>query len=66
MVFFHTKNANIVKYWYAFGCVWMTLVDFLAIWYFYCLFGIFFPNTVCCSKKNLATLVGRAFDNLTL
>jgi hypothetical protein len=45
------------------------LVHFIAIWYFYCIFGIFyarlvflwpfwyiFPILVCCIKKNLATL----------
>jgi hypothetical protein len=28
----------------------------VALWYIYCSFGIFFPELVCCTKKNLATL----------
>jgi hypothetical protein len=45
---------------------------FMPVWYLYCQFGIFyghlvflwpcwyiFPNLVCCTKKNLATLVER-------
>jgi hypothetical protein len=34
------------------------LVYFVAIWYDLWLFGILFPVSVCCTKKNLATLVG--------
>jgi hypothetical protein len=30
---------------------------FMAIWYILWSFGIFFPVLVCCTKKNLATLV---------
>jgi hypothetical protein len=35
----------------------------MAIWYILWSFGIFFPVlVVCCTKKNLATLVGLAPD----
>jgi hypothetical protein len=33
------------------------LVYFAAIWYILWSSGIFFPVLVCCSKKNLATLL---------
>jgi hypothetical protein len=29
----------------------------VAIWYIWWQFGIFFPDLVCCAKKNLATLL---------
>jgi hypothetical protein len=32
----------------------------VAIWYISWLFGIFFPVSVCCTKKNLASLIGRS------
>jgi hypothetical protein len=45
------------------GIFYGNLVYFTAIWYILCPFGIsygylvFFPVLVCCTKKNLATLV---------
>jgi hypothetical protein len=32
------------------------LPDFMAFWYIFWLFGIFFPVLLCCSKNNLAAL----------
>jgi hypothetical protein len=40
------------------------LVYFVAIWYIIWLFGIFLPVLVCCTKKNLATLVETRCANL--
>jgi hypothetical protein len=34
------------------------LVHFVATWYNLWYFGLFFPVLVCCTKKNLATLIG--------
>jgi hypothetical protein len=59
---FQTKNPNLVKFWWVlqwkmfvyfispFGTFFSNLVCCLVIWYI-------FPVLVCCSKKNLATLV---------
>jgi hypothetical protein len=48
--------------WYImrpFGIFCGNLVYFVAIWYIVWLFGIFIPVLVCCTKKNLATLIKR-------
>jgi hypothetical protein len=59
--------------WYIlwpFGIFYRHLVYFIAIWYILWLFCIFSPVLVCCSKKNLATLLqihlhtGRFIDNI--
>jgi hypothetical protein len=39
------------------GIFYVHFVYFTAIWYIFRLFGIYFPVLVCCSKKNLATLI---------
>jgi hypothetical protein len=68
MVYFHTKNLIWVffgrpwdgKFWripWPFGIVIPILVYFMEIRYFHCHFGTFFPILVCCTKKNLATLL---------
>jgi hypothetical protein len=44
-----------------FGIFCGHLVYFVAIWYILWIFGIFFHILVCCSKKNLATLVSKRF-----
>jgi hypothetical protein len=55
MVCFQTKNTNLSKFRRVLQ--WMMLVYFVAIWYILLVFGIFFPVLVCCTKKNLATLL---------
>jgi hypothetical protein len=42
------------------------LIYFMFIWYILCLFGIFFPLLVYCTKKNLATLLGQRPNFLVL
>jgi hypothetical protein len=42
-----------------FGIFYVHLVYFTAIWSILLPFGILFPILVYCTKKNLATLVGR-------
>jgi hypothetical protein len=39
------------------GIFYGHLVSFKAIWYILWSFGIYFPVLVCCSKKNLTTLI---------
>jgi hypothetical protein len=65
MVCFQTKNTNleglateVVGIFYG-HLVYFTapLVYFVTFWYILWLFGVFFPFLVCCTKKNLATLV---------
>jgi hypothetical protein len=36
---------------------WNQLVYFMAIWYYMWSFGLFSPVLVCCTKKNLASLL---------
>jgi hypothetical protein len=68
MAYFQTKNPNCGIFWEAFE--WKILLYFMDIWYFescllnciavwyiLCSFGIFLTILVCCTKKNLATLV---------
>jgi hypothetical protein len=56
MVYFHTKNLSLGKYWRALqrlenvdkfygqmGIFYIHLVYFTTIWYILCLFGTFFP-----------------------
>jgi hypothetical protein len=70
MAFFQTKNPNLGKFLEGlamedigtyilrpFGLFNDHLVYFVAIWYMLWLFGIFFRVLVCCTKKNLATLL---------
>jgi hypothetical protein len=48
------------KCWYIlcpFGLFYGNLVYFVVIWSILWPFGIFFPVLVCCTKKNLATLL---------
>jgi hypothetical protein len=65
--YFQNKNTILGKFWRVLK--WKMVVYFMSIWYILQLFGIFyghsvyflviwyiFPVSVCCSKKNLATL----------
>jgi hypothetical protein len=48
------------KCWYIlwpFGLFYDHLVYFAYIWYILTTSGLFFPVLVCCTKKNLATLI---------
>jgi hypothetical protein len=62
MVHFHTKNLNLGRFWSVlqrkmsvnFNAIWSILWPFDI---FCGHFGIFFPVLVCCTKKNLATLL---------
>jgi hypothetical protein len=50
----------IEKCWYIlrhFGIFSGNLVYFMVLWYILWSFGIFFPVLVCCTKKNMATLI---------
>jgi hypothetical protein len=65
MVYFQTKNPDCGKLWR--GLQWKMLVYYKAIWSifgyivwsFVIFYGylVYFPVLVCCTKKNLATLV---------
>jgi hypothetical protein len=67
MVYFQTKNPELGKFWmilqwkmlvynwWPFCQFSSNLVYFMAIWYNFPHFGIFFTVLVCCTKKNLAT-----------
>jgi hypothetical protein len=68
MVSFQTKIPNWVNFgglyigkcWYivwSFGTFYRHLGYVMAIWYILGQFGIFFPVLVCCTEKNLATLM---------
>jgi hypothetical protein len=65
MVYFQTKNTNSGLYLEGFGMVNVGIfcghLEYLtAIWYILWPFGTFcghFPVLVCCTKKNLATLL---------
>jgi hypothetical protein len=58
MVDFPTKNPNLGKFRRVLQC-WFYghLVYFTTIWYILWPFGTLFPLLVCCTKKNLATLL---------
>jgi hypothetical protein len=69
MVYFQTKNPDLGK---NFGVLqWELLVYFTSIFWLFCLFSSYFayflvilyifPVLVCCSKNNLATLIGMRF-----
>jgi hypothetical protein len=65
MVYFQTKNLNLVKFWRAFE--WKMLLYFMPIWSILWSFGnfvviwyIFSPALVHWVKKNLATLARQA------
>jgi hypothetical protein len=74
MVYFQTKNPNLCHFWRVFQ--WKMLIYFMdiwsifaAIWYTLRTFGIvcgnlviFSPVLVCCTKKNLATLVNEKLE----
>jgi hypothetical protein len=49
--------VGIFMYICLFGIFYGYLVYFMVVWYILWLFGIFFSVLVCCTKKNLATLV---------
>jgi hypothetical protein len=65
MAYLPTKNFNLGgpcngSCWYILwplDPIYGHLVYFVTIWYILWLFGIFFPGVVCCTKKNLATLL---------
>jgi hypothetical protein len=69
MVYFQTNYPNSGKFWSVLQCELCCYILrpfglFSAIWYIlwpfgiFCgHFGIFFPILVCCTKKNLATLL---------
>jgi hypothetical protein len=72
MVYFQTKNPNLVKLWEYFamkydGQFYGHLVNFTATSYILWPFGIFlvilvfFPVWVCCTKKNLADVLWSRF-----
>jgi uncharacterized membrane protein YiaA len=60
-IFSNQKNLNLSKVWR--DLKWKMLVYLIAFWYicmvilFYDYPGYFLPVLVCCTKKNLATLV---------
>jgi hypothetical protein len=51
-------NVGIHNSW-AFGLFYGHLVYFVVILYIFSSFGIFYCHLVCCTKKNLATLLGK-------
>jgi hypothetical protein len=53
-LFYFTAICSILLPFVLFYC---HLVYFVAIWNSLWLFGMFFPVLVCCTKKNLATLL---------
>jgi hypothetical protein len=58
---FYGYLVYFIVIWYIlwlFGIFYCYLVHFMVIWYILWLFGIFFHVLVCCTKKNLATLIG--------
>jgi hypothetical protein len=65
MVYFQTKNPNLGKFWTVLQ--WKILVYFMSIWSILWAFDVwyghgylvytYFPVLVCCTKKNLATLL---------
>jgi hypothetical protein len=68
MVYFYTKNTNLGMFWRAFE--WKMLVYFIPFWYILLSFVTFYVHLfilwsigtfqtvlVCCTKKNLATLL---------
>jgi hypothetical protein len=65
MAYFQTKNSNLGKFWWVFQ--WKGLVYFMAlfsaVWFILWSFGtfygylVYFSVLVCCTKKNLATLL---------
>jgi hypothetical protein len=67
MAYFQTKNPNLGKFWMVMQwnmlVYFMTISSIVAIWYILWPFGILqgylvhFPVLVCCTKKNLATLL---------
>jgi hypothetical protein len=71
MVYLQTKNFNLGKFWRALewkiaGIIYDNLKYLTAIWYTLWPFGIYlnviwyiFPLLVCCTMKNLATLLRR-------
>jgi hypothetical protein len=60
MVSFQTKNPNQCKLLSMeedVGIFYVHFVNFPATWHILWLLGTFLPVLVCCTKKNLATLV---------
>jgi hypothetical protein len=65
MAYFETKNPNLGKILKGlaiedvgiFYSHFTTIGIFVVVLYILWLFGIFFPVLVCCTKKNLATLI---------
>jgi hypothetical protein len=65
MVYFHTKifggpwNEKCWHILWPFGLFYDEFSYFMAIWYILWPSGTFFHVSVCCTQKNLATLVER-------
>jgi hypothetical protein len=60
-IWVHYEGSCNVRCWYIFMTFCILLghfVYFMTFWYIVWSLGIFFPVLVCCTKKNLATLVG--------
>jgi hypothetical protein len=55
--FWRVLQRKMLVYFCPIGIMCGHLVYFVAIGYILWLFGIFFPVWVCCTKKNLATLL---------